>query len=625
MRLFQVLVCRCLDLQFFSDCSKERNRLIEFTHQSESDFLITQFNETMKLNKKLLILFVGISLAGNLAAQNFDLALFPVYGGFITSAQGDDLFGFDPVGHLPDNPLAQPAYDPLLQVDWSRGPAGTGEFPYNSWGAAFEVFSGALAESYERPTPISLLFKIRQGVHFWDKAPANGREMNAHDVVASWDAVSSNPLTRQSEMKSQFTWTALNQWTVELKWKNPVADLTPMVALLVEWMVAPQEVFDQEIDRNDWKYAVGTGPFFISDYVKGIQTVYKRNPNYWQKDPLRPQYQLPYLDGFRYVKLGEALKVAALRTRRVDTAPGVLPVRYNKILVKSNPHLKFTQQPLQHITLTANITKAPFNDKRVRQALMLAINHQEMRDGFYRGNAIYPVFPTLPGLAPFYISLEEMQKEQPETARLFEYHPKEAERLLAEAGYPNGFTTNIIAGEGPLAEAAHAISRYLNLVGIALQVDVVKMKNMYRMTMTRNPDPSYKGLATSDNACPFLYGACQYEFFLDPRSSLTWQGQGNKEFEDSELGQKYIKMWDDLKATMDAGEYLEKWRNLTYWVLDESWFMPLMVTTGHHYWQPWLYGLDGGQGYMDRYIHIYKYAWIDAGMKKRLSGRDPNE
>ena len=583
------------------------------------------YKEKMNPIKKLLILFIGLGISGSLAAENLDLALFPVYGGFINSAQGDERSGFDPVGHLPDNPLSQPAYDTLLEVDWSRGPAGTGEFPYNSWGSSFNVFSGALAESYERPTPVNLILKIRHGVHFWDKAPTHGREMDAHDVVASWNAVSSNPLTQQSVMKKQYTWTALDRWTVEIKWNNPLSDLTPMGPLLLEWMVIPREVFEQEINRNDWKNAIGTGPFFISDYVKGIQTVYKRNPNYWQKDPLRPQNQLPYLDGFRYVRLGEALRVAALRTGRVDTSPALLPVRFNNILLRSNPHLKFTHQPLQHITFTANISKAPFNDKRVRRALMLAINHQQMRDEFYQGNAIYPVFPTLPGLTPFYISLEEMQKEQPEIAKLFEYHPSEAKQLLAEAGYPNGFGSNIIAGEGHLAEAARAITRTLSLVGIELEVDVVNMKKLYRMTMTRNPDPSFKGLATSDNACPFLYGTCQYEFFLDPRSSLTWQGQGNKEFEKSELGQEYIKKWHDLKATMDPIEYLEKWRSFTYWALDQLWFMPLMVTTGHHYWQPWLYGLEGGQGFMDTYIHIYKYAWIDVEMKKQLSGREANE
>ena len=579
----------------------------------------------MNSSIKLSILFIGLSLSGSLAAQNFDLSLFPVYGGFITSAQMDDRSGFDPVGHLPDNPFAQPAYDSLLQVDWSRGPAGTGEFPYNSWGVSFEVFSGALAESYVRPTPNSLVFKIRQGVHFWDKAPVNGREMDAHDVIASWNAVSSNPLTQQSVMKSQYTWTALDQWTVELNWKNPLADLTPMGPILLEWMVAPREVFEQKIDRNNWKYIVGTGPFLISDYVKEIQTVYKRNPNYWQKDPLRTQNQLPYLDGFRYVQLGEALKVAALRTGRVDTSPAVLPVHYKKVLLRSNPHLKYSQQPLQHITITANITKAPFNDKGVRRALMLAVDHQQMRDKFYEGNAIYPVFPSLPGLAPFYISFEEMKKEQPDLAKLFEYHPTEAKQLLEKAGYPYGFKSKIIAGEGHLAESAHAISNYLRMVGISLEVEVVKMKNLYHLTMARKPAPFFNGLAITDNPCPFLYGACQFEFFLDPRSSLTWQGQGNKKFEESKLGQKYINMWDDLKATMDLKEYLEKWRTLTYWALDQLWFMPLMVTTGHHYWQPWLYGLEGGQGFMDKYIHIYKYAWIDAEMKKQLSGRDAHE
>jgi ABC-type transport system substrate-binding protein len=570
-----------------------------------------------KLSATLLALILGASvfMAGSVSAQK--------YGGSLTVAAGDKRMGFDPVAHWSDSPGTVPGHDNLLQVDMKRGPGGTGEFPFNMYGTAFDSMTGAVAESYE-VHPTKIIFKLRRGVHFRNKPPVNGRELDAHDVIASWKAAIEISNTQMAGKKDAWTWTALDQWTVELKWEDPVVILETMMAPMTQWGVFPRELVEQGINRKDWRNTYGTGAFYPTDFVDGSQVVYEKNPNYWEKDPLHPENQLPYVDKIKYIILEETAKIAGLRTGKIDLNLWGLAARHKESLVKSNPEIEVVGMLDKAMLLTARITMKPFSDKRVRKAVMLAINHQEMKDQLYQGDAVYPTFPVHAGFTPYHISLEEMYRDRPDIARLFEYHPEEAKQLLAEAGYPNGFKTNIITSE-IMTEGVEAASLYLSLVGIDAQVRNVEVAKMYSMTMTKEPDPTYTGLGSSDTGCQVAFPTCAFQIHMDPRGPMTWFGNGNTEFENSELGQTFIKMFDDLNATMDPDEHLRKWKKLTYWAYDELWFMPMVMKMGHNYHQPWVHGFDGVHGLMDKWLYHLKGTWLDLDQRQKKSGRGPND
>ncbi len=572
----------------------------------------------MKLKKLFslgLSLLVGAILAGSVSAQK--------YGGSLTVAANDKRMGFDPVAHIPDNPGAVPSHDFLIQVDVTRGPGGTGEFAFNQYGASFDSMTGALAESYE-VHPTKIIFKLRRGVHSRNKPPVNGRELDAHDVIASWKAGTEIANTAMAGKKDAWTWTALDQWTVELKWEDPTALYEPLMQGISQWGIIPRELVEQGINRKDWRNAYGSGAFYPINFVDGSLLELEKNPNFWQKDPLHPENQMPYVDKIKYIFLEEQAKIAGLRTGKVDLNLWSIPAHHKESILESNPEIRAIPIPDRAMLLTSRITMEPFSDKRVRKAVMLAINQQEMKDQLYGGDAFYPTFPTIPAFAPYHISLEDMYKERPDIARLFEYHPEEAKQLLAEAGYPNGFKTNIITSE-PMSEAIEAVSLYLSQVGIEAQVRNVEVAKMYSMTMTKEPDPTYTGLGTSDTGCQLAFGTCAFEIHMDPRGPMPWFGQGNKEFENSELGQTFIKMWDDLNATTDRDEHLRKWKELAYWSYDELWFIPLVAKTGHNYHQPWVHGFDGVHGFMDTWPYYLKGTWLDLDQRQKMSGRGPND
>ena len=362
-----------------------------------------------------LSLLVETILAGSVSAQK--------YGGSLTVAAVDSRMGFDPAGHWPDSPGGSISHDFLIQADVTRGPGGTGEFAFASLGTSWDSMTGYLAESYEAH-PTKIIYKLRRGVHFRNKSPVNGRELDAHDVIVSWKAAIENTNTNMAAKKDIWTWTALDQWTVELSWKVPTGAYEPMIAPMTVFGTFPRELVEQGINRKDWKNTYGSGPFYPIDYVEGSQLVLEKKPNFWQKDPLHPENRIPYVDKIRYIILDGPAKVAGIRTGKIDLNLWSIPARYKESLLETNPEIRLTPIPDRAKLLTGRITMKPFSDKRVRKAVMLAINHKEMKDQLYNGDAVYPTHPSGPGLAPYYISLEDMYKERPEIARLFEYHPE---------------------------------------------------------------------------------------------------------------------------------------------------------------------------------------------------------
>jgi len=197
----------------------------------------------------------------------------------------------------------------LLQGDWLKGPAGSGEalwaqFPVPS----LDILTGQLAESWELVDTQTMLFHIRKGVHFHDKPPTNGREMTAYDVVFSlkrlWES-------SQSYHSQVFPWdthfesiTAPDKWTVVFKSKPGLLG-TMYECCSLYGQIVPREVVEKYGDMKDWKNSCGTGPFMLIDYIAGSAATLKKNPKYWQYDPLHSESRLPYVDSLKLVSVHE--------------------------------------------------------------------------------------------------------------------------------------------------------------------------------------------------------------------------------------------------------------------------------------------------------------------------------
>jgi ABC-type transport system substrate-binding protein len=110
----------------------------------------------------------------------------PQYGGSQTyRSTAGGVQGFDPM-HWLNNGMDSAILDRWFTADWTKGPGGTGQYPYNVSWMPQNMLTGELLESWETVDVYQVNYKLREGIHFWDKAPVNGRELTTDDVMWNW-------------------------------------------------------------------------------------------------------------------------------------------------------------------------------------------------------------------------------------------------------------------------------------------------------------------------------------------------------------------------------------------------------------------------------------------------------
>ena len=324
------------------------------------------------------------------------------------------------------------------------------EFDFKGAHRPLTALKGSLAESWETSEDgRTITFHIRQGVNWQDKAPVNGRELTADDVVWNYhrylglgsgfsEAAEHLRIAKLGIESVEAT----DDWTVEFKLKEPVIGAVTDIGLGTSaWILAP-EVIKEYGDHSDWRNMVGTGPFTLTELVEGVSATWEKNPDYWGYDEKYPENRLPYFDRMRTLKMVDpATKMAALRTGKVDFV-GFLWA--NRLLLeeadairRTNPEIVLWPFALYSgQVLSTNPKKPPFDDIRVRHALEMALDHETVNDTYFKGLGVWKpegrLGATLKGYAtPFDEWPEEVKQ-------YYTYDPAGAEELLEAAGYPRG-------------------------------------------------------------------------------------------------------------------------------------------------------------------------------------------
>jgi peptide/nickel transport system substrate-binding protein len=323
-----------------------------------------------------------------------------------------------------------------------------------------------LAERWESPDDTTYIFHLRRGVKWHNKPPVNGRELVAEDVKFTFDRF----LAEQGNLGRYMLDSVdhvevVDRYTVKFLLHEPFVWLLDILAgPLCMWIVAP-EVVKQYGDLKKDETAIGTGPFLLERHEPNVKTVFKQNPEYFRQG-------LPYVDGVEWVVLDdESTALAMYRTGQLDAGPGLQwDVRQADLesLKQSHPHLRYQDiQSNTKTTIWMRTDQPPFADVRVRRAISHAIDRQGLIEGVWlRGQ---PSPAVAPGIAEWSLPIDQLG----EGAKYYRYDPKEARRLLAEAGYPKGFKTMFTASSGygrDLIDAAQLVQHSLKEVGIEAEL-----------------------------------------------------------------------------------------------------------------------------------------------------------
>lgn len=311
---------------------------------------------------------------------------------------------------------------------------------------------GELAESWERPDDTTWSFALRKGAKFQDGSP-----VTADDVVASLKHIldkDSGAYLYSVLQSSVRDIDAPDASTVRIRTNG-------VVSTLLQYLAGPgAPVVSQPSLANvaeDPLKLVAAGPFTYKSIQNGASVQLVRNESFYNPD-------LPRLASLRYITYtDDAARMNALLAGDVDLIE-YLPYQYLES-VKSNDTLESqTVETANALVLQFNVTRRPFSNPLVRQAIGFALQREDISKAAFNGTSkVLNGMPIAPS-TPYY---------NEEYAEAWRFDPQHARELLAEAGYPDGFSATLLASstQGYTRQSAVVIQQALKDVGLNIRLN----------------------------------------------------------------------------------------------------------------------------------------------------------
>ena len=344
----------------------------------------------------------------------------------------------------------------------------------------------ALATQWTQPSPTVWRFELRKGVSFHDGSP-----FTADDVVFSFKRAAGEGSDMKSYVSSFKEVRRIDNFTVEIETIAPFPILPDVISLVFmmnkKWCEENKATLPVDrrkgIENVASFKANGTGPFRLKERQPSTRSVLVRNSNYWDKVESN-------VDEVVFTPIGnDATRVAALLSGEIDVME---PVPLQDVeRIKANPNLRVMQGPeLRTIflgmdqkrdeLLFSNVKgKNPFKDKRVRQAFYQAIDIETIKSRVMRGASAPAALMIGPGIKGF---VPEMNKRLP-------YDPEAAKKLMAEAGYPNGFEVGMNCPNDRYVndgEICQAIAANLARIGVKINLQTETKVTYFPKILSRN-------------------------------------------------------------------------------------------------------------------------------------------
>jgi len=399
-----------------------------------------------------------------------------------------------------------------------------------------------LAESWTPNDDASVwTFKIRQGVKFHD-----GKEMTSEDVAESINRLAdpdnaSAALSAFNGFLTKDSAKATDATTVEFSLEAPNGSFPYLLSSdNYNTIILPAD-YDGDYEKNQ----NGTGPFILDKFTQGQGATYRKNPDYWDKE------RQPNPDNTEIRFYGkEQARVLALQSGEVD-AVTQFSVSGGRALL-TDPNVQTVDlKASTHRQVHLRTDKEPFTDKRVRQALALAIDRNGLVDGLFKGRA------SLGNDSPFapvfkYTDTSVAQRQQ---------DIEQAKQLLADAGMPDGFEVQLDTWDGfEIPDLAQLIQNNAKEIGATIKLNITDAGTYYGDAVYgKSPwldstmgitDYGHRGIVNVFLGAPLL-------------SDGTWN---SAHFRNKE----YDKLVKDFIAQSDIDQQKQRAKQLQELLLDET-------------------------------------------------------
>jgi peptide/nickel transport system substrate-binding protein len=421
--------------------------------------------------KKILTVLLALLCSTALfagGAKEVSSAATTGYKDTIVFGQGADVTSFDPhVGkETPAVAVTNHIYDTLVDTDPVTG----------------EVVP-QIAERWEQLSPVSYRFFIRKGITFH-----NGEELKADDVKFSLDrAIASASVSYIVDFIKEVL--VEDDYTVVVTTKAPYGPTLRNLAVPFAAIV-PKDYVSANPDALKTK-PVGSGPYKFVSWAQSDNVKLEAFDNYYMGAPKTKYLVMKVIPE-------AAQRTIALETGEIDLSYDILVSDMKR--VEANKNLTLFEAPsLTCFYISFNMKKAPFDNQLVRQAINMAIDRQLLVDTVNNGTGAAADEIIAPAVYGYY------------STGVWEYNPTKAKALLAQAGYPNGFSCTLwVNNNQGRVEMCQAIQEMLREIGITCKVEVMEFGTFISRSTAGEHDMGYFGWVTSTKDADYTYYSLEH-------------------------------------------------------------------------------------------------------------------
>ena len=483
----------------------------------------------------------------------------PVPGGVMKVAATWNFQSIDPIDSAAGGTVTIPnmVYNRLL--GFRRGPAADVWVP---------EITPELAASWERsPDGLTFTFQITPGVTWQNVAPLNGRPFTAEDARYALNRYATEGVHKSYYLNvSPGGFEAVDDATLKINMAKPTADFLNPLASNKQTLFPPELVDDGSIGT----VAVGTGPMILTGADPAASVTFDKNPDYWQSEVL--------LDGFEFrVMPDHVARLAQFRVGNIDYAYGLVStVRDLNEVLETNPDIQVNLLPVTYnsISMGMNHTLEKYRDVRIRRAISLAIDRQELLDIVYDG--LGKALNIIPW--PFMFE-EEATIASGQAGNWLRYDVEEAVKLLQAAGAENFEMENsYYAYTSGLEQTTEVAQAQLARAGITLgggKVDYTEFNSQW--VPQKLPDFSTSAWSTSG---------------YDPDNWFHGQVHSESPGNRWRTNDAEIDVWAEAQQLeLDPAARAELWQKIWDKDLDQVYRPTLPWGFSLEVYQPWMRGI----------------------------------
>jgi peptide/nickel transport system substrate-binding protein len=340
------------------------------------------------------------------------------------------------------------------------------------------------------------------------------------------------------------------------------------------------------------------------EWVVGSYMSYKKNPNYWDSTTIDGvEYQMPFIERVVMPIIPDtSTQIAALRTGQLDMHHGV-PIEQQESLERTTPQLMSAPfiGGVSRIVLKCN--EPPFDDRNVRRAMMIGTDIRAFKRLAKMPDQQLHVYPANPYDPSIYTPLEDLS---PEGQDLYDYDPEQAKKMLADAGYPNGFDIEFWTNATPSAlDFASLLKDNWAKIGVNVEIKSFDDVTAHQYRTTGTYKNSISDGVPIANPLPIVENMA--------KTGGTWN---YSQYSNARVDELALAIGQEL----DVDKKNEMYREAFDIILNDVLNIPTTLGLGKFYWWPWLknyhgeFAIDDDSGF----FAVLPYIWIDQEMKAEM-------